>query len=263
MTFGIADMHRDKAQWQQRAWSDETSPLAPVVREPGTWAMKALSDLVWSTYFFGQALGFLLLPFFFVGLWDRRHAILRNPFECLLGGLVIFYVVGLAISYTGPRFMVHLIPYCFGWVSVGLLRLSKEVARAASNLHTSIASESIPIALALVILPQTLWPIGYDLRAFRYLANDLPKSESATIAAVDGRAAFYAQLQFAQLPAPVPGDLCGWIRAQRRIDYLLLSRRDEAVAPASSLNCVRRLKRYPHGRNGHFDLFEIKSPGHG
>jgi hypothetical protein len=120
------------------------------------------------------------------------------------------------------------------------------------------------VIFALILLPQTLWPIGYDMRGVRYAGEAIASRANApgAVVARDGRVAWYAHARFVALPlAPVPS-LCEWLAVQNGADYLLIGRHDErrfAVTPNSS--CLEFLKRYPRYGADYYDLYATRRDG--
>src|SRR6202042_2801646 len=86
------------------------------------------------------------------------------------------------------------------------------------------------IAIALIILPQTLWPVGYDMRGVRYAGQEIARrtaGKPATVVARDGRFAYYAGASFIQMPDAEVSDLCAWLQVHGAAGYLALGNRDE------------------------------------
>ena len=85
--------------------------------------------------------------------------------------------------------------------------------------------------VAIVTLPRTLFPLGYDQRGMRYAGREIARRAGPPriVAGPDTRVAFYADAGFIPLPAgPAAGeDLCGWLAAHRRADYLMIDDREE------------------------------------
>ena len=168
-----------------------------------------------------------------IGLWRRRREISANFAEAMLALVTAFYIVGFSFSYTGARFMLHLIPFTFGWVMAGLAAVSEGFGRITTRGWLARIPRSAPaIAIALVLLPQTLWPVGYDMRGVRYAGEEIARRSAGkpgAVAARDGRFAYYAGADFILLPTAVP-DICAWLRAQSAPEYLVLDNHDERRA---------------------------------
>jgi hypothetical protein len=114
---------------------------------------------------------------------------------------------------------------------------------------------------ALIMLPETLWPIGYDMRGVRYAGQAIARRnpEHTAVAARDGRVAWYAGAPFAGLPVRPVANLCEWLTARDNIGYLLIGNRDErkyAITPASG--CLEFLYRYPRYGAGYYDLYAVR-----
>jgi hypothetical protein len=199
-----------------------------------------------------------------LGLWRRGRKVFASAAEAFLALVVAFYFGGFALSYTGARFMIHLIPYTFGWVILGLETLSGACQRIAAN-HDWPMPASLPAALAaLILLPQTLWPIGYDMRGVRYAGELIAQhnNSAGAVIARDGRVAWYAGARFIGLPTDAVPSLCQWLAAQNDAGYVLIGRDDErrfAVTPTSS--CLEFVRRYPRYGAGYYDLYAVRSSG--
>jgi hypothetical protein len=258
--YGIAGASSNTAQWKHLGYSPSASPLAMMSAHPSLYLKKVGIDVGLSFYGFAQATGPVLIPLLAMGLWARGRKLFSAPAEVLLAVLVIGYFGGFTLSSTGARFMSHLIPYTFGWVILGLevvtLRLQEFAARGGLRLPSSVPA----LVLALFLLPQTLWPIGYDMRGIRY-AGEAIAAENPTGGAVvarDGRVAWYAHAPFVALPVGSVPDLCTWLKQHAHASYLLIGERDElhfAVSPAVA--CLDFIRRYPRYGAGYYDLFAV------
>jgi hypothetical protein len=139
--------------------------------------------------------------------------------------------------------------------------------RLANRAGWSPPRTIVPAAVALALLPKTLWPIGYDMRGVRYAGEQIARLSGGhgSVAARDGRVAFYAGARFVELPSGGVGDLCSWLRERDAPAYLLIDNHDErrfAVSPASA--CLDLLKRYPRYGSGYYDLYSVRpSPAAG
>jgi Dolichyl-phosphate-mannose-protein mannosyltransferase len=182
--------------------------------------------------------------------------------EFFLAAVVLFYFCGFTFSYTGIRFMVHLIPFVFGWVTVGIIVVSQQAAQWCKPGSRRIVSAIVPAAIVLTLLPRTLWPNGYDMRGVRYAGQDIAQMTKgpAAVAARDGRVAYYAGARLIELPPLPPVDFCGWLNSQRG-DFLMIGERDEHLFDvAGSRSCLELLKRYPRYGAGYFDLYAVRVP---
>jgi hypothetical protein len=259
MMYGMGGVASNGEAWRRLGYAN-VSPLAPIFANPVLYAEKVGGDFLGSFYAFTEALGPLPTVLLALGLWRRGRAILANPGEVFLAALVIFYFCGLAFSYTGIRFMLHLIPFTLGWVIVGLEALATIARRLADAFAIRLPEGAVAAAAAIVILPQTLWPIGYDMRGIRYAGEEIARrpGNRGAVVARDKRVAWYADAPFVMLPAQPDGNFCAWLASQNRAEYLMLNERDErrfGVADGSS--CLALLKRYPRYGNGYYDLFAI------
>jgi dolichyl-phosphate-mannose-protein mannosyltransferase len=259
MMYGMGDVAQNPQEWRREGYSSNASPLASALAHPQLYSQKVVADLGASAYGFVQALGPLLTVFLVAGLWWRGRSLIKSFPEAFLAGIVLFYFFGFALSYTGARFMVHLAPFTFGWVALGIMAASAEASRLTALAGWRLPPVIIPLTVALVLLPQTLWPIGYDMRGIRYAGEAVAKvrAKPGDLVAVDGRAAWYAGAQFVPMPERVP-DLCEWLGNQKNAHYMVLNDRDEyRYRVSSDLTCVQLLRRYPRGNSGHYDLFAI------
>jgi len=263
MMYGMGTVAPDSLAWQRLGYSTSVSPFAPMFANPRLYLEKVGADFFGSLYGFTQALGPLLSILLIVGLWWRRRAIPTNLGEALLALLTAFYIVGFSFSYTGARFMLHLIPFSFGWVMIGLVTMSEGLSRVTADRRFPRIPQYAPaIALALVLLPQTLWPIGYDMRGVRYAGEEIARrtgGKPGAVAARDGRFAYYAGSAFILLPTDSIRDICVWLRSQSDANYLALDNHDERrlgiIAPPE---CISLVKRYPRYGAAYYDLFEVR-----
>jgi hypothetical protein len=262
MMYGMGRVAPDTLRWQRLGYTS-TSPFAPIIANPRLYLAKVASDLLASLYGLIRALGWLLTALLVVGLWRRVRALLDNFAETMLALLTAFYVVGFAFSYTGARFMVHLIPFTFGWVMIGLETVSGAFSRSIADSRLAQMPLCTPaIAIALIILPQTLWPIGYDMRGVRYAGEEIARRSAGKPAAVvarDGRFAYYAGASFILMPVEEVPDLCAWLQSRSDAGYLAIGNRDERhFGITASSSCVSLIRRYPRYGAGYYDLFEVK-----
>ncbi len=260
MMYGMGDVAENSQEWRRRGYSSQISPLTPLFAEPKLYMEKVGNSLVTSSYNFVQALDPLLTILLVAGLWQRGRALLDSFAELFLAGVVLFYFCGFALSYTGTRFMIHLVPFTLGWVALGVESVAAIAVRWAGAAGWRLPNAAIPFTVALTLLPRTLWPIGYDMRGIRYAGEAIAGRETKPrdVIAVDGRVAWYAHARFIALPESCPTDLCGWIGTHASAGYLVLNDRDERryrVSPA--MKCLRLIERYPRGSSGHYDLFDF------
>lgn len=262
MMYGMGSIAPDSRIWQRLGYSTSVSPFAPLLRQPRLYLEKVVADFLGSLYGFVQALGPLVSVLLIIGLWRRGRAIPANRGEALLALLTAFYIVGFSFSYTGARFMLHLIPFTFGWVMVGLVVVSEGIMRVTAGGRFSRLPRYAPaIAIGLVLLPQTLWPIGYDMRGMRYAGKEIARrsgGKPGAVAARDGRFAYYAGSAFILLPTDSIRDICAWLQAQGDANYLALDNHDERrLGLTTPPPCVSLVQRYPRYGAAYYDLFEV------
>ena len=219
-----------------------------------------MHDLAFSPYYLAEALGPLLTLLLALGLAARGRAIFRSWSESFLALIAGFYLGGFTLFATGPRLLTHLIGYAFGWVMIGFDRASDWLA-GFDLIGVKRAPAALAIAVALTMLPQTLWPLGYDIRAFRQAAADIRSSDRGDFAIVsaDGRVSFYAGAKPVEMPDTVSGDFCRWLDRRPEAKYLLMSTRDERrLGDPRGLGCVAFVRRYPRVGSGYFELFQVR-----
>jgi hypothetical protein len=263
MMYGMGTVAPDSLGWQRLGYSTTLSPFAPLVTNPRLYLEKVGADFFGSLYGFIQALGPLASIFLIVGLWRQRRAISASLGEALLALLTAFYIVGFSFSYTGARFMLHLIPFSFGWVMIGLATMSEGLSRVtAGGRFSRLSPYALVIAIALVLLPQTLWPIGYDMRGVRYAGEEIIRRSGAkpgAVAARDGRFAYYAGSAFILLPTDSIRDICAWLQSQSDANYLALDNHDERrLGITTPPPCISFVQRYPRYGAAYYDLFEVR-----
>lgn len=261
MMYGIGEVASNGAAWRRLGFSAAAAPLAAVMEHPWLYGRKVAIDFVASFYGFLQALGPVLTVLMLIGLWLRGRKLFGNFAESFLALLVAFYFCGFALSYTGARFMVHFIAFTFGWVMLGLEAGARLLSRTLTMWGWRLPESALAIVIALALLPRTLWPIGYDLRGLRYAAQDIARrgDKPRAIVARDGRVAYYAGAKQLALPEhPLP-NLCEWLAAHERADYLMIGNRDERKFGIDhGANCLEFVKRYPRYGSGYYDLFAIR-----
>ncbi|HEY6419231.1 MAG TPA: glycosyltransferase family 39 protein [Candidatus Binataceae bacterium] len=257
--YGMGDVSNDKNTWQLRGYSPHTSIWAPLQVAPARYLRKVGGDLLMSPYFYAEALGPMLTLFLVIGLVNRGGSMVRNYGEAFLASVTLFYVFGFAASYTGPRFLLHLIPFAFGWVMVGIAVASGWIA-ALDWRGVRMPAGALAALVAIVLLPRTLRPIGYDQRAFRDAGADIARGDAhhGVVVSRDKRAAFYAGTPDLYLPIDPKPNLCGWLAGQPGVAYLMLTDKEEhQLSVNSNSTCITLVKRYPRG-SGYYDLFEIR-----
>jgi hypothetical protein len=246
--------------WDQLAYSNSVSPFTPLLAHPGLYLEKVVGDFFVSLYGFFQALGAILTALLIVGLWRRGRTLFDSFAETMLAMFTAFYIVGFSFSNTGARFMGHLIPFTFGWVMIGLETASDALSRFSAG--SRVPRSAPAIAIALIMLPQTLWPIGYDMRGVRYAGEEIARRTAGRPAAVvarDGRFAYYAGARFIFMPGPQVTDFCAWIDSRSDASYLALDHRDERrFRIPSATPCLSLIQSYPRYGTGYYDLFEVR-----
>jgi hypothetical protein len=258
--YGMADAARNGNEWRQLGWSATASPLGTILGEPRLYAEKVGLYFIISIYNFVQALEPLLTAMLAIGVWTRGRRLFGTVGETFLATIVLFYFCGFALSYTGRRFMVHLIPFVFGWVGAGIIAMSQQVPQWFRS-NRRLVRAIVPAAVAVTLLPRTLWPLGYDMRGIRYAGEDIAKMSTGpvTVAARDGRVAYYAGAQLVELPELVPDDICRWLQSHDG-NFLVIGNRDErALKGTATRNCLKLLKRYPRYRSSYYDLYAVRT----
>lgn len=262
MMYGMADVAaKNREHWRQLGYSVVASPFAVVLAAPRLYLAKVCGDFVGSLYDFVQAMGPLLTVLLAAGLWTRGRRLLAAPAEAFLALMIVFYFCGFALSFTGARFMAHLIPFAFAWIIVGMIASTKLLRRLAERHGLSLPRGAVPAAVALVLLPKTLWPIGYDMRGVRYAGEEIAAVSGGrgAVVARDGRVAFYAGTRFIQLPSRNVGDICSWLESRDGADYLLIGNHDERrLAVSSGASCLDFVKRYRRYGSGYYDLYAVR-----
>jgi Dolichyl-phosphate-mannose-protein mannosyltransferase len=261
MMYGIGDVARNGGEWRRLGWSASASPLMAIFADPILYVEKVGRFFLISLYNFAQALEPVLTAMLALGIWARRRAIFRSQGESFLAAIIVFYFCGFVLSYTGTRFMVHLIPFTFGWVAGGILVLSRECAALWRGPRSRrIVPALVPAMIVIAMLPRTLWPIGYDMRGVRYAGEEIERitKRPAAVAARDGRVAYYAGSRLIELPPSAPADFCGWLRSEHG-DFLMVGNHDERTFNLGQrTRCLELLKRYPRYGSGYYDLYAVR-----
>jgi len=265
MMYGMGEVAPDTLKWQRLGYSTSVSPFAPIVANPWLYLEKVAGDFFASLYGFVQALGGLLTVLMFVGIWRRGRALLDSFAETMLALFTAFYLAGFSFSYTGARFMVHLIPFTFGWVMIGLEAASDAFRRLIASTSFATVPQCAPaVALAFIMLPQTLWPIGYDMRGVRYAGEEIARrtaGQPAAVVARDGRFAYYAHASLIMMPFTTVPNLCAWLQLHTHNDatYLVLANSDERrFGITTTTQCVSFIRRYPRYGTRYYDLFRVR-----
>ena len=263
MILGMGNATPNTASWKGLGFSPVASPFAPVFSNPGLYLLNSARHFTQSCYGFVQSLGLVLTAFLLAGLWARGRSLAMNFAEALIGLFVVFYLFGFSLSYTGARFMSHLIPYTFGWVMAGVEAVSIAFAAIAERKQWPHVPQSALLVLIIaVMLPRALWPIGYDQRGLRYAGEQIRNSSpgGTVVAAHDGRVAYYGNARFVMLPESQTPDLCEWL-GLHHASYLLLTDQDETqLRLYNESGCLKPMRRYPRHGNLYYDLFAVVSP---
>jgi hypothetical protein len=254
-------------RWREMGYRPATSWLTAVRLDPGAYLKKVTRDFFGSCYSFAQALGPLLCAGLIIGLWADGRATATRWAEATLAALVVMYFAGFVLTDTGPRLMVHIVPFTLGWVVIGMVEaagwLDLRLSLTHSPLGRMLAGPAVVAVIAIALLPRTLFPLGYDQRGMRYAGEEIARrgGAPASVAGPDTRVAFYAGAKFIPLPAaPAAGeDLCGWLAAHRRADYLMIDDRDERRwGGTGGKPCLNLIKHYPRIGNTYYDLFAVR-----
>ncbi len=254
-------------QWRAMGYRPATSWLTPLRLDPAAYLKKIARDFPGSCYAFVQALGPLLCAGLIIGLWANGRAIATRWAEATLAAMVVMYFAGFVLTDTGPRLMLHVVPFALGWVVIGLIEaagwLDARLSLTHSPLGRMLAGPAVLATVAIVTLPRTLFPLGYDQRGLRY-AGEYIRGRAGPpriVAGPDARVSFYADAGFIPLPAgPAAGEnLCGWLAAHRRADYLMIDGREERRWDGSGGGpCLNLIKRYPRVGTTYYDLFAVR-----
>jgi dolichyl-phosphate-mannose-protein mannosyltransferase len=261
MMYGMGNVAHNSDEWRRLGFSASVSALTPLFADPKLYLEKVGADFVTSFYNFVQALDPMLTVLLAIGLWARGRMLIANAAETFLALLTAFYFCGFAVSYTGTRFMVHLIPYTFGWVMVGLATVAEALKRLTAERGWHIPDSATALAVALVLLPRTLWPIGYDMRGVRYAGEDIAAStrQPGAVIARDGRIAWYAGAKFVTLPERPAADFCRWLALHEGAGFVVVGNRDETrLGVTHATSCLRFVKRYPRYGSAYFDLYAVR-----
>lgn len=255
-------------QWREMGYQPATSWLTAIRLDPAAYLKKVARDFFGSCYSFAQALDPLLCVGLVIGLWANGKATATRWGEAMLAAVVVMYFVGFVLTDTGPRLMLHIVPFTLGWVVIGMVEaagwLDTRLSLNHSPLGRMLAGPAVVAVIVIALLPRTLFPLGYDQRGLRYAGEEIARRgrAPATVAGPDTRVAFYAGAKFIRLPArPAVGeDLCGWLAAHRLADYLMIDDRDERRwGGAGGKPCLNLIKRYPRVGNTYYDLFAVRS----
>ena len=159
-------------QWRSMGYRPATSWLTAIELDPAAYLKKVMRDFFGSCYSFAQALGLLLCAALLAGLWADRRSIVARWAEAMLAALVVMYFVGFVLTDTGPRLMLHVVPFTLGWVVMGLVEaagwLDTRLSFTHSPLGRMLSGPAVAAITLIALLPRTLFPLGYDQRGMRY-----------------------------------------------------------------------------------------------
>jgi hypothetical protein len=266
ITYKIGEASSNGAYWRALAFSRYVPLLAPLRQEPVLYLKKAALDFAHSFYYLVQVLEPPFALALLLGLCKRGRAILARWHEALPAAIFCFYFCGLALLYTGRRFLAHYIALTFGWVALGVGIMAAWLGRFEFFGARRLPADVLILGLALATLPRTLWPLGYDLRGYREAGVEIAHASAGARAVVstDSRVAFYADTEHLELPLLPKLDLCRWLAAHPQAGYVMLTSREEESAHNLAHNqCLVLVRRYPRYGRGYYDLFRVSGPPRG
>jgi hypothetical protein len=259
--YGMGDVTGNREKWQALAYHGDAGLLAPFFAAPRVFLTKFASDFAMSSYFMAEALNPLLGVLLLIGLYNRGRAIAVEWADAFLALMILGYVTGFAISYTGPRFMVHLIPFTFGWIALGLAVASRCISATLTGrrLHPAWCA----LAVGVVLISIAVQNDSYDVRGIRYAGEEIARITSGprSVVSDDKRFAYYGDAQQIYLPplASKP-DFCRWLSGQAGQVYVALSDKEEVhYGVADGAACLVHVARYPRGEDRYYDLFKAKN----
>jgi hypothetical protein len=259
--YGMGDVTGNREKWQALAYHGNASLLAPLFAAPRVFLTKFASDFAMSFYFMAEALDPLLAVLLIIGLYYRGRAIASDWADAFLALMILGYVAGFAISYTGPRFMVHLIAFMFGWIALGLVAASQWISETLGGrrLHPAWCAMAVAVVLIVVAVQND----SYDVRGIRYAGEEIARISSGprSVVSDDKRFAYYADAQ--QIFLPPLGektDFCRWLSGEPGQVYVTLSDKEEAhYGVAGGAPCLIKIARFPRGEDRYYDLFKVRS----
>ena len=259
MMYGMGDASSDPQKWRHLGYHDQVSLLTPLLTEPRVFLGKLLSDFVMSFYFLAEALTPVLAPLLALGVYRRGREILTRWPDAFLLLMAAFYFCGFSATYTGPRFMTHLIAFMFGWVALGIVELVALIAMIPAARRVSFGW--IALVVLIILSAISIQNDSYDIRGIRYAGEEVARlSKAASIVSDDRRYAFYAGAESISFPEKQPADFCGWITTQRGEVYVALTDKEEThYGVARGAACLARVARYPRGDNRYIDLFKVRN----
>jgi hypothetical protein len=264
LSFKISEVSQDGARWQALGFSPYV-PLGAMLRQvPTLYLKKTAMDFARSFYYFVQALEPPVAIALLLGLRKRGRAVLTEWRQALPAAIVIFYFCGLALLNTGRRFLAHYMILTFGWAALGVAVAAAWLSSVELPGGRRIPAGAMVLGLALVTLPRTLWPLGYDMRGFREAGVLISRASGNARAVVSGdsRVAFYAGAEYLPLPPSAKLDLCQWLGTHPQAGYVMLTSRDEGNAEdPSRARCLALVKRYHRYGRGYYDLFKVVNSG--
>jgi hypothetical protein len=257
-------------QWRHLGYRRRTSWLTAIRMDPTAYLDKVRRDFFGSCYSFIQAIGPVLFAALLVGLWVGGRRIFTRWEEAMLAFVVLMYFAGFVLTDTGPRLMMHIAPLAFGRVAIGFEECAQWLDARLRRFHIVLprdisAGPVLATAVALALLPRTLFPLGYDQRGMRSAGHEIARRDggSAAVAGTDVRTAFYAGARFVRLPVrPPAGDnLCGWLAEHRPANYLMIDDREERRWGGTGRGrCLSLIKRYPRVGSTYYYLYAVRPP---
>jgi hypothetical protein len=258
--YGMGDVTGNREKWQGLAYHGNASLLAPLLAAPRVFLTKFASDFAMTFYFMGEALNPLLGVLLLIGLYNRGRTIAVEWADAFLALMILGYVAGFAISYTGPRFMVHLIAFTFGWIALGLAAASHWISETLTKRRLHPAWCALAVAVALIAI--AMQNDSYDVRGIRYAGEEIARISSGprSVVSDDKRFAYYADAQQIFLPPlEAKPDFCRWLAARSGQIYVTLSDKEEVhYGVAGGAPCLVHIARYPRGENRYYDLFKAR-----
>ena len=256
--YGMGDASSNPDQWRQLGYREQTSLLTPLFVAPRVFLGKVASDFVMSFYFLAEALTPVLAPLLILGIYRRGRAILTEWPDAFLLLMIAFYFCGFAVSYTGPRFMVHLIPFMFGWIALGIAELVRLAAMIPAARRLSFAW--CVLIVVLILSGISLQNDSYDVRGVRFAGEEVARLSTGARAVVsdDKRFAYYAGASSIDLPTTPQKDFCTWLAPHHGDIYVALTDKEEHhYGVAGGAPCLIQVARYPRGEYRYYDLFKL------
>ncbi len=259
--YGMGDVTGNREKWQGLAYHGNASLLAPLFASPRVFLTKFASDFAMSSYFMAEALNPLLAVLLMIGLCCRGRTLATDWADVFLALMILGYIAGFAISYTGPRFMVHLIAFTLGWIAIGLAAASRWISETPFRRRLHPAWCALAVGGVLIVI--AMQNDSYDVRGIRYAGQEIARISRGPRAVVsdDKRFAYYADAQQIFLPAfEAKPDFCRWIKAESGQIYVALTDKEEVhYGVAGGAPCLVHVARYPRGEHRYYDLFKARN----